>query len=86
MFEFQQKSQARIAIVGGGVSGIACAWGLRHTDHEVHLYEADTQIGGHAHSFTFEKNGNKVTVDTGFIVMQEDMYRKFTSFLFPQDN
>lgn len=32
MVEFQQKSKARIAVVGGGVSGIACLWGLRGTE------------------------------------------------------
>lgn len=82
MFELQHKPQARIAVVGGGVSGIACLWGLRNTDHEVHLYDADTQLGGHAHSFTVENNGNTVTVDTGFIAMQEDMYRMLSSLPF----
>lgn len=75
MFEFQQKFKARIAVVGGGVSGIACLWGLRDTDHEVHLYDADTQLGGHAHSHTIKNNGGTVTVDTGFIAMQDDYYR-----------
>lgn len=75
MFEFQPNSKARIAVVGGGVSGIACLWGLRGTDHEVHLYDADKQLGGHAHTHTIEKNGNVVTVDTGFIAMQDDCYR-----------
>ena len=78
MFEFLQKSKARVAVVGGGVSGIACLWGLRDTDHEVHIYDADTQLGGHAHSHTIINNGIVVTVDTGFIAMQEDCYRILT--------
>ncbi|RAO66186.1 uncharacterized protein BHQ10_002198 [Talaromyces amestolkiae] len=81
MFEFLQKSKARIAVVGGGVSGIACLWGLRDTDHEVHIYDADTQLGGHAHSHTIINNGIVVTVDTGFIAMQDDCYPGFSTFL-----
>lgn len=75
MFKLQQKSKLRIAVIGGGVSGIACVWELRDTDHEVHIYDAETQLGGHARSHTIKNNGNVVTVDTGFIALQEDCYR-----------
>jgi predicted NAD/FAD-binding protein len=67
----------RIAIVGGGISGIACLWGLRNESSQVHLYEADNRIGGHANSVPFEGNDNVASVDTGFITMSEEMYRKW---------
>lgn len=65
----------RVAIVGGGISGIACAWELRKHDCIVELYEADNRLGGHAHSVPFEGNGQRVDVDTGFVVMEEATYR-----------
>lgn len=88
MSELKQNTKARIAVVGGGISGIACLWGLRETEHQVHIYDADKQLGGHAHSYTIKKNGNAVTVDTGFIAMQDDCYRMLLFHLFhlPLDN
>jgi predicted NAD/FAD-binding protein len=77
MADQQHKAPERIAIVGGGIAGIACLWGLRNTTTEVHLYEADAYLGGHSHSFTLKNDKSVATVDTGFIVSQEDMYRMF---------
>ena len=70
------KPQSRIAIVGGGISGIGCLWGLRYEDFDVHLYEADSRLGGHANTVMFEGCGHSVPVDTGFITMNERTYRK----------
>jgi predicted NAD/FAD-binding protein len=67
----------RVAIVGSGVSGIGALWALKSTDHEVHLYEAGTRLGGHTNTVTFESaNGKKTLVDTGFIVFNTATYRQ----------
>ena len=68
----------RIAIVGTGVSGIACSWALRDTDYVVDLYDADNRIGGHANSVPFKGNGYNYAVDTGFIALNSENYRKFS--------
>ena len=53
------QQQQRIAIVGGGVSGLAAAWHL-HTQStptnsvDVHIFEADKRLGGHAHTITVD--------------------------------
>ena len=75
------KVSRRIAIVGGGISGIACLWGFRNEDHEVHLFEADSRLGGHANTVNFEGDGHSVPVDTGFIAMNEKTYRKSSQAL-----
>ena len=59
----------RIAVVGSGVSGLVVAW---HRDHEVTVFEADDRIGGHAH--TVEVDGERLAIDTGFIVYNERTY------------
>ena len=64
----------RIAVVGAGLSGLSCAW-LLGGKHDVTLYEADTRLGGHAH--TVEVDG--VAVDTGFIVYNEVNYPNLTA-------
>ena len=39
----------RIAIIGGGVSGLGAAWALHHDpDFDFRLYEAQGQLGGNA--------------------------------------
>ena len=70
----------KIAIVGSGCSGIGALWALKNTDHEVHLYEAANRLGGHTNTVDYEApNGNKVKVDTGFIVMNTATYRQSPS-------
>ncbi|KAI1824020.1 FAD/NAD(P)-binding domain-containing protein [Xylaria intraflava] len=70
-----------IAIVGGGISGMACAWKLRNYPFIVDIFESDSKLGGHANSVLFEGNGRSVSVDTGFIAMDETTYPQFNSFL-----
>ncbi|KAI0017193.1 hypothetical protein F4780DRAFT_756307 [Xylariomycetidae sp. FL0641] len=70
-----------VAIVGGGVSGIACSWKLKDHDVTADMYEASDRLGGHANSVPFESNGQRVDVDTGFIAMNEATYPQFTAFL-----
>ena len=57
----------RIAIVGGGVTGLVAAHHL-HRHHQIELYEADDRLGGHAHTVDVEVGGKTFPVDTGFIV------------------
>ncbi|KAF8904243.1 FAD/NAD(P)-binding domain-containing protein [Mucidula mucida] len=76
----------KIAVVGSGVSGLAATWALNeYSEHEVHLYEADSRPGGHANTvpFTVQPGGEKrtVNVDTGFIVFNPYTYPNFLRFL-----
>ena len=67
----------KVAIVGSGCSGIGALWALKSTDHEVHLFEADSRLGGHTNTVTFSsKNGRQTQVDTGFIVLNTATYRE----------
>ena len=65
----------RVAVVGGGIAGIACLWTLRESGFEVDLYEAEPSLGGHAHTAMFERNGHKTPVDMGFVAYNEETYR-----------
>ena len=67
----------KVAIVGSGCSGIGALWALKNTGHEVHLFEADSRLGGHTNTVTFRgRDGTQTQVDTGFIVMNTATYRK----------
>ena len=64
----------RVAVIGGGISGLSAAWLLAKTC-DVTLYEAEPQLGGH--SDTFDWDG--APVDCGFIVYNERTYPNLTA-------
>lgn len=73
---FEFSNPTRIAIIGGGISGLAAAYELSST-HDVTLYEAEPRLGGHARTVMAGKNGD-VPVDTGFIVFNYPNYPNLT--------
>ena len=62
----------RIAVVGGGISGLGAAYALSNT-YRVTLFEAETRLGGHARTVFSGKSGQQ-PVDTGFIVFNYPNY------------
>lgn len=64
---------SRIAIVGAGIAGLACAWLLRQR-HEIVLYEAGATLGGHTRTVDATADGLTHPVDTGFLVYNERTY------------
>ena len=70
----------RIAVVGGGISGLVAAY-LLHPDYPIALFEANDYIGGHTHTLDVEQEGRSYAVDTGFIVFNEPNYPQFNRLL-----
>jgi predicted NAD/FAD-binding protein len=71
----------RIAIVGTGVSGLVAAHKL-HREHEIVVYEAAEQLGGHSNTVTVEDAiGGSLAIDTGFIVFNDRNYPHFEALL-----
>ncbi len=71
----------KVAVVGSGVSGLVCAHVL-DARHEVTLFEADSRLGGHAHTQRVRVDGEWVDVDTGFIVYNEQNYPVLTRLFY----
>lgn len=75
-YDLSPNAPQRIAVIGGGISGLATAWGLS-SHHQVTLYEAETRLGGHARTRMAGKRGDQA-VDTGFIVFNYVNYPHLT--------
>lgn len=63
----------RVAVVGAGITGLGAAYALRG-QAEVHLFEADPRLGGHANTVDVTLDGVTHGVDTGFLVCNERTY------------
>lgn len=70
----------RVAIIGAGIAGLACAWRLRK-HCEVTVFEAQGRAGGHAHTVDVETPSGRYSVDTGFIVFNRADYPRFSGLL-----
>jgi predicted NAD/FAD-binding protein len=75
-FETSAAAPRRIAVVGGGISGMGAAYHLSQT-HAVTLFEAEPRLGGHARTIVAGRNGDQ-PVDTGFIVFNHANYPHLT--------
>ncbi|MEP7204276.1 MAG: FAD-dependent oxidoreductase [Ilumatobacteraceae bacterium] len=70
----QPARQRNVAVVGAGVSGLTAAYILAKSC-TVTLYEAESRLGGHAHTHdVVDSAGNLLAVDTGFIVHNDRTY------------
>ena len=69
-----------IGIIGAGVAGLTAAH-LLSEKHNVTLIEKQKRIGGHTNTITVEENGEKIGVDTGFIVLNDRNYTNFKKLL-----
>ena len=63
----------KIAIIGSGISGIGSLHYLSKS-HSVDIYEKDTRLGGHTETHEVTIDDQKINVDSGFIVCNDQNY------------
>ena len=65
----------KIAIVGSGIAGLACAHALTKQGlHQVTVFEAGATLGGHTNTVDVTLDGVTHPVDTGFLVFNQRTY------------
>ena len=70
----------KIAVIGSGISGLTAAH-LLQRDHEGHLYEAASRLGGHTNTIDVTVDGATFPIDTGFLVYAPSTYPNFIRLL-----
>lgn len=73
-------SRRRVAVVGGGIAGLACAYYLRGVA-DVHLFERAPRLGGHVHAARVPWAGGEVDVETGFLAFHRSRYPRLAALL-----
>lgn len=72
-----------VAVIGAGAAGLGAAWLLAKSGYQVHLYEAASRAGGHAHTIDLpipnSSTSATVAVDAGFIVYNATTYPDLVS-------
>lgn len=70
----ETTSRRSVAVIGSGVAGLTAAYALSARDR-VTLFEADTRLGGHAHThYVDDGTGNTIGVDSAFLVHNDRTY------------
>lgn len=78
--QISREQISRVAIIGGGGSGLITAW-LLDKECAVTLYEAQERLGGHANTIEVEIDGAKVPIEAGFEFISDNQFPYFCHFL-----
>ena len=70
----------RVAVVGGGISGVAAAHRLAESV-DVTLFEAQRRLGGHTDSHSVWVEDKVYTIDTGFVAFHPSGHASFCQWL-----
>jgi predicted NAD/FAD-binding protein len=72
--ESEHQFGRSIAVIGSGVAGLTAAYALSRQG-PVTLFEADTRLGGHAHThYVDDGDGNVIGIDSAFLVHNDRTY------------
>ena len=69
----------KIAVIGSGISGLSAAFFLSNK-FDVHLFEKNSNLGGHTRTKLVKESNNYYPIDTGFIVFNETNYPDLVKF------
>ena len=70
----------KLAVIGSGISGLACAHYLQHS-YDVTLFDKNDYIGGHTATKRVQVDEGEFNIDTGFIVFNDWTYPNFNRLM-----
>ena len=70
----------KVAVIGSGISGTSAAYYLNKLGDDVYLFESVSYFGGHTNTIDVDFEGQRVPVDTGFLVHNDRTYPNLIDF------
>ena len=70
----------KVAVIGSGISGTSAAYYLNKLGYNVYLFESGSYFGGHTNTIDVDFEGQRVPVDTGFLVHNDRTYPNLIDF------
>ena len=70
----------KVAVIGSGISGTSAAYYLNKLGYDVYLFESGSYFGGHTNTVDVDFEGQRVPVDTGFLVHNDRTYPNLIDF------
>ena len=70
----------KVAVIGSGISGTSAAYYINKLGYDVYLFESGSHFGGHTHTIDLEFEGQRMPVDTGFLVHNDRTYPNLIDF------
>ncbi len=70
----------KVAVIGSGISGTSAAYYLNKLGYDVYLFESGSHFGGHTNTIDLDLEGQRMPVDTGFLVHNDRTYPNLIDF------
>ena len=70
----------KVAVIGSGISGTSAAYYLNKLGYDVYLFESASYFGGHTNTIDLDLEGQRIPVDTGFLVHNDRTYPNLIDF------
>ena len=70
----------KVAVIGSGISGTSAAYYLNKLGYDVYLFESGSHFGGHTNTIDLDLEGQRIPVDTGFLVHNDRTYPNLIDF------
>ena len=70
----------KIAVIGSGISGTSAGYYLNKLGYDVYLFESGSYFGGHTNTIDLDFEGQKIPIDTGFLVHNNRTYPNLLDF------
>ncbi len=74
-------SPTKIAVIGGGIAGVAAAWALHKSGFSVQLFEKGSGLGGNARAFSWRTAQGPVETSLFVLAWPEDYYHNYNQLL-----